>query len=163
MLKIIAMLYIAAVSPSNIVAIDEHTIYVCSDMPKICLNQSDDCIDSFQKIDLLTCYDCSSKNADREYCDEQIPFYYSEFIKTTFGYIDDNITVNMHEIVHSDRFSIDDYLAFLDVFSSDCAVHNEIAVCNDAIYLARYLTIFLRRRNAQILDKSTNKTINFGY
>lgn len=142
-------LYIASVSPNYTVAIDSNfQIYVCS-LPEHFDPIYDNEIDTYQMIDLQTCFNCSTENnLYKSFCDNSISFDYRRYVNNTFGYSNpDNVTANLMQIVHTNQFTIDDYYTFLDVWSADCLETNDPTVCYDALFLSANLFLFLEKQN----------------
>jgi hypothetical protein len=139
-------MFVVSVSTDYTIAVHDNRIYVCS-IPNHFDTRYDNEIDTYQMIDRQTCFDCSTENNPyKSFCDDNINFDYSQYIDTTFYYTESNITVNMHTIVNTNRFSIDDYVSFLSVFASDCLeTHNDI-ICNDALFLASNFDLFLKNQ-----------------
>lgn len=128
-------MFVVALTPDYTIAVYDNEIFVCS-MIDHCDND-DTCIDTYQMIDRNNCFNCSTENnLFSDFCDDSIPFDYSQYVDTTFYYIESNITVNMIQIVNDTRFSLNDYLEFINVFSSDCLETRNDDICNDALYLS---------------------------
>jgi hypothetical protein len=127
-------MFVLSVSPDYVVTVYDNEIFVC---PMIDHCDDDTCIDTYQMIDVQTCFNCSTENNPySDFCDSAISFDYREYVNFTFAYTTDNITTNLYKIVYTNQFSFDDYIEFMSVFAADCLELREPETCNDALYLS---------------------------
>jgi hypothetical protein len=138
-------MFVVTLTPDYTISVYDNEIFVCS-LPDHCDND-DTCIDTYQMIDAQTCFNCSIENNPySDFCDSVIPFDYREYVNFTFAYTVDNITTNLHKIVHTNQFSFDDYIEFMSVFASDCLELRETETCDDALYLSANLDYVIKNR-----------------